>query len=121
MKRPTARIATLLITFYIAWCLSAFWTKPPLDFVDLPNERDRQAISEWYRSTSTIPRQPWGLESLMYAMVHPLAPHRFRPCVTEDGLGGEGSVMVSYDGFVGIFTRTGTAGSLEFNRLDSFH
>jgi hypothetical protein len=121
MKRPIATITALLVTFYMVWCLSAFWTKPPSDFAGLPDETDRQSISEWYRSTSGIPRQSWSLESLRHAMTHPLAPHRFRPCVTENGLGGEGSVMVSYGGYIGIFARTGAGGSLEFNRLDSLH
>ena len=46
MKRPIATIVTLLVASYVVWCLSAFWTKPPLDFAGLPDETDREAISE---------------------------------------------------------------------------
>jgi hypothetical protein len=118
MKRPVATIATLLIALYVVGCLRAFWSRPPLDFIDLPDEVDRQAVWKWYRAASQVPRQPWSVESFFHAISHPLAPHQFRPSVTEGGLGGEGSVMVSYYGFVGIFTRTGTSGALEFQRLD---
>jgi len=119
MKRPVATIATLLIVLYLVWCLRAFWTRPPLVFVDLPDEADRQAVSEWYRATSQIPRQPWSVESFFHAISHPLASHQYHPTVTEGGLGGEGSVMLSYFGSVAVFTRTGTGGALEFSWQDS--
>jgi hypothetical protein len=119
MKRPITTSALLLFTFYLVWCLRAFWTPPPLDFIDLPDEADRQVVSGWYRSAFRISRQPWDLESLGHALAHPLAPHRFHPSVTEGGLGGKESVMVSYCGFIGIFTRTGPGGALEFQWLES--
>jgi len=119
MRRPVAIVAVLVATCYLVWCLRVFWTRPPLDFIDLADEAEQEVVSEWYRSTSRVAREPWSRESFWHAIFHPLAPHQFRPSVTEGGLGGEGTVMLSYSGSVAIFARTGPGGGLEFSLLDS--
>jgi len=118
MRRPVAIVTSLLIALYLLWCLRVFWTRPPLDFIDLADEAEQEVVSEWYRSTSRVAREPWSLESFWHAIFHPLAPHQFRPSVTEGGLGGEGTVMLSYSGSVAVFTRTGSGGALEFSWVE---
>lgn len=108
MKRNQALslglIFLLIFGTYVGYCLQAFFVKPPLDFGELINSNEQEVIYDWYRKTSEISSTPFNFRTLTYALSHPHSPHLYHPSVTLGGLGGEGSIQVSFGNYVAIFS-----------------
>jgi hypothetical protein len=77
--------------------------KPPLQFDEFVDLRAQSAITNWYQESSKVPGHPIDLGSVFFALVHPDAPFRFHPGVSLDGLGGRGSLTLSFGPYVAVF------------------
>ena len=107
MKRRTnimfGSVLALACVLYCGFCLRAFLVKPPLEFGEFIGAHEQTIISDWYRTASTIPNQPIDFDSVFFAITHPQAPSLYRPLVTYGGLGGNGSVQLTFCSYVAIF------------------
>ena len=99
---------------YCGYCLRPFVGKPPIEFGEFIGDADKAVLTEWYQNSSRVPGLKFDWQEFKYALRHPLAPGRFAALATCGGLGGEGTVMVSFTGYIAIF-RTGEHG-LEFEK-----
>jgi hypothetical protein len=88
---------------YVALCVWSLHGHPPLSFADDLDLVARISISDWYEKKVDLPRDELDIETVVYAIIHPRNPFLYRPSVSYGGLGGEGTIMVSYMNYVAIF------------------
>lgn len=98
-----AGLIMLACFLYGGFCLRFMIVKPPLQFGEFVDLRAQNAITNWYHKSSRVPRHPIDIGSVLYALAHPADPFRFHPGVSLDGLGGSGSLMLSFGPYVAVF------------------
>jgi len=107
MKRKKALVLGIVFALtcgvYAAYCLRAFFIKPSLEFGEFIDPAERKVISDWYARTDIIPPLRMDVGSIAFALTHPYSPNPYRPLVSEGGLGGEGSIQLSYGERIAIF------------------
>jgi hypothetical protein len=91
------------VAVYARMCVWILRGRPPLDFEEGVGAGARSSILEWYETTERVPRRGLDVASVFHAMGNPRSPFRFRPRVSLGGPGGDGSVVVSYLGYVAVF------------------
>lgn len=93
---------SVLGTGYVGYCFVSLFGKPPLEFADDVEMRARDSVASWYHNSDSF-QHPLDLESLMFAIFHPRSQFLYRPIVSNEGLGGERSIMLSFMGQVAVF------------------
>jgi hypothetical protein len=108
MKRHRKHILASVILMavlsvgYVGYCIASLAGEPPLEFADDVEMPARDSIAGWYHKSDSF-RHPLDFESLTFAVFHPRSPFLYRPLVSNGGLGGEGSIMLSFMGQVAVF------------------
>jgi hypothetical protein len=104
-NRRKYRVVFFVLAFalYCGFCLRFVIVKPPIQFDELVDLPAQNAITDWYEKTSRVPGHPIDLNSVLYALGHPADPFRFHPGVSLDGLGGKGSLNLSFGPYVAVF------------------
>lgn len=95
-------LVTVLSVGYVGYCFVSLFGEPPLDFAADVEMPARDSIAGWYHKSDSF-QHPLDFESLRYAIFHPRSPFLYRPVVSNGGLGGEGSIMLSFMGQVAVF------------------
>ena len=105
MKRLKCILMALAACFavYVGLCVWSLHGRPPLSFTDDLDLDARTSILDWYQRKVDLPRAALDIETVVYAITHPRNPFLYRPSVSYGGLGGEGTIMVSYLNYVAIF------------------
>lgn len=103
MKKPSLLLAAFVVV-YACICMWRLDHRPPLEFAADLESSARISITEWYEATHDFPTETLDLSAVFYAIGHPRHPHRYRPSVSYGGLGGEGTIQVSYRNYVALFT-----------------
>ena len=89
-------------TGYVGYCFVSLLGKPPLEFAADVEMPARASIAGWYHQSDSF-HHPLDFDALIFATSHPQSPFLYHPMVSNNGLGGEGSIMLSFGGHVAVF------------------
>lgn len=95
-------VMSILGVGYVGYCINSLRGKQPLEFDADVDTLTQEAISDWYSTSDFFYRSP-DLKALLYSLSHPQSPFLDHPKVSVGGLGGEGSIMISFSHQVAVF------------------